>query len=192
MKTMRIWVLAPLLLILLCRCSTPEKKETKNASLDSTSTLLNDFIQSTNNASAIAIELSQLAAQSNNARIRSFADSVVGYYSGLQEEIHDLAVATNANPPDSMALVEIAAIKNLKFKTGLDFDRSFARMMNGAQLIIASQFRKAAKIKNERLRQIINTHFPELRKNITNLRNIRNELSGRPDKNALKRKEKNA
>jgi putative membrane protein len=189
---MRIIALAPFLLIALWQCTSREKKEVKNDVVDSTSTLINNFIQSTNNASTIAIELNELASQSNNAQIRSFADTVVNYYSGLLGEIQDLAAANNIKLPDSLALVEVVAIKELEVKKGLDFDKSFVRMMIVAQQIIASEFRKVSKVKNENVRQILTSRFPELKKQMKNLRNIRNELLRQPDKNALKTKEKTA
>jgi hypothetical protein len=60
------------------------------------------------------------------------------------------------------------------------------------QQIIVTQFSKVSKVRNEGIRQIITSRLPELKTNINDLRNIRNQLSGQPDKNALKRKEKNA
>jgi putative membrane protein len=191
-QNMRLSVLAPFLVISLWQCGSPVKKETKIGALDSTSTLIDNFIQSTNNASAIAIELDQLASQSNNAQIRGFADSEFNYYSGLRDEIQNLAAANNIKLPDSLPLVETEAIKNLKVKKGLDFDRSYVRMMNVVQQIIVTQFSKVSKVRNEGIRQIITSRLPELKTNINDLRNIRNQLSGQPDKNALKRKEKNA
>jgi putative membrane protein len=187
---MRIIALAPFLVIALWQCT--REKEVKNDVVDSTSTLINNFIQSTTNASKVAIELNELASQSNNTQIRSFADSGANYYSGFLREIQDLAVANNVKLPDSLALVEVLAIKELEIKKGLDFDKSFVRMMIVAQQIIASEFRKVSKIKNEKVRQILTSRFPELKKEMNNLRNIRNELLRQPDNNASKRKEKTA
>jgi hypothetical protein len=188
-KILKLTVISQLLIIL-WQCSSPsDHKHEMNAAGDSTAVTINSFLNASIASCLTIIELAKLAPQSNSGLIRDFGDKVFTDNLKLLEELKTIAASKNVVISDSVDKRMIDHIAFIKAKQGLDFNRGLLRAMNGEFRNLVSTIKRATEIKDETLKEFTNAHLHEVRENISTLRDIKREVSDRPDI-AKKRQEK--
>lgn len=104
-----------------------------------------EFMTKSASNNMMVIEASKLAQQmATNPQVKEFANMAVKDHTAVSKEMSDLATSKNITMPDSMSSDHMDHVRELREKSGADFDMAYMDRMQSAHSDDVSRFEDVA------------------------------------------------
>lgn len=153
MKKLNLLLLAVSILVWSCNNSGKNSAKSTDTTAHSDSTAVSktgaeavEFACNATTGGLLEVELGKIAQkQGVNKRVRAFGSMMVNDHAKAGEELKALAAKKNISLPVTLAPGQLKEAEKLKRKRGVDFDKSYLKMMLDDHKHNISEFEKMAK-----------------------------------------------
>lgn len=139
-----------------------------------------EFMTKSYSASLMEIEAGKLAQQkATNPQVKEFAGMMVKDHTAASKEMRDLATSKNITLPDSMSSDHMDHVRELRDKTGADFDKAYMDRMESAHSDDVSRFEDVAEdddYDDAEIKAFANKTLPKLRQHHDRAKQIKEGL----------------
>jgi putative membrane protein len=139
-----------------------------------------EFMTKSASSSMMEIEASKLAQQkATNPQVKEFANMMVNDHTAASKEMSELATSKNITLPDSMSSDHMDHVRDLRDKTGADFDKAYMDRMLSAHENDVERFEDVAEdagYEDTEVKAFANKTLPKLRQHHERAKQIRDGL----------------
>ncbi|MBD1398894.1 DUF4142 domain-containing protein [Pontibacter sp. JH31] len=139
-----------------------------------------EFMTKSASSSMMEIEASKLAQQkATNPQVKEFANMMVNDHTAASKEMRELATSKNITMPDSMSSDHMDHVRDLRDKTGADFDKAYLDRMLSAHENDVERFEDVAEdadYEDAEVKAFASKTLPKLRQHHERAKQIRDML----------------
>ncbi len=151
------------------------KENKKTATVDNTA---QDFAEKAALGGMMEVEAGKIAVEkATNADVKAFGQRMIDDHSKINESLKSLAGSKNITLPAMMSESQQKDLKDLREKTGNDFDKAYVKMMVNDHKDDVDEFQKAVdKLDNMDLKNFAINTLPTLQKHYASIQEIENKI----------------
>jgi len=143
-------------------------------------TNLSDFMTKAASGGMMEVELGQLAQQKGqNQAVKDFGKMMVTDHTKANDQLKQLAQQNNITLPDSMGQEQMDHVKELRDKTGAEFDQAYMDLMVSDHEEDVSLFEDASNnLENPEVKNFAATTVTTLRQHLEHAREVNQTVNG--------------
>ncbi len=137
-----------------------------------------DFLIKSADARMMDAQVGLLAIEKgSNSTIRDFGQRMMNDHSVLLEKIKKLAIQRNISLPDQISSRKVDVHRNLSEENGLEFDRTFIKMIIADHERDLKLFKKAAEYNDPDVSAFAKRYLPLIQSDLQKIKKIKLELA---------------
>jgi len=151
----------------------------ENTPQEETQDDLSEFMTEAASSSMMEVELGKLAQEKGqNAEVKNFGKMMVDHHTAANGELKTLAASKSIVLPDSMGRDHMDHVKNLRDKTGADFDKAYMNRMVDEHEDDVEDFQEAAnKLQDADAKAFANKTLTTLRQHYDQAKKLKETLN---------------
>ncbi|WP_347157432.1 DUF4142 domain-containing protein [Pontibacter chitinilyticus] len=161
-----------------------EAQETNEQKFDDTAVEdtkdnLSDFMTKAASGGMMEVQLGQLAQQKAQSQdVKDFGQMMVDDHTKANQKLKDLAAQKNITLPDSMAPEQMDHVKELRDKTGAEFDKAYMSLMVDDHQEDIDLFQNAAQnLEDPDVKAFASSTVPVLQKHLDRAKEVNNTVN---------------